>query len=128
MDANAPNKIELLEDVLTQDIKSHLDDELDENNEVVVGDEKDEDVGHENDEDMGDENDGDKVDEIYGDEDGTPDAILAQCFELLSVDNHFQLVSMLMRYKQQKDGQTEAIEISFELKRQRQEYRKQEKK
>jgi len=62
------------------------------------------------------------------DEPDTPDAILAQCLELLSVENHVQLLSMLSRYKQQKDGQKEAIQISVEMKKKRQECRKHERK
>ena len=149
-----PINIELLKDVF-EDVEFHLDDALERNEEAIIfrvdeddGNENDEDnrdanegehvdeidggeeyVGHENDGDMRDENEGENVDEIDGgEEDETPNAILAQCLQLLSVENHVQLVSMLMRYKQQKDGQKEAIEVSSVLKKKRQECRKEERK
>jgi hypothetical protein len=93
-----------LDDILILGDGELLDD-CEGDDDVVDGDKGDDEVGDENDGDKDDENGVENVDEIDGSEDETPDAILAQCLELLNVENNVQLVSMLMRYKQQKDGQ-----------------------
>jgi hypothetical protein len=54
--------------------------------------------------------------------------ILNDCLNLLHIRDNAELLSLLEMYKEQPDGQKEAIKIAFELKKQRQEARKTERK